>query len=225
MKHPQNNRAETVDFAIKNRRTKKVLSKVGSIEPLDIEAIRHVEEQIKSSILVAGFAPFHYDRKKDGLAEPWRMYWLNYKACRSLASDFASLAQNVKPNNKLPLMLNACSGLVLVTWLPESNVDNPEKLESINEEHLAAASAATQNLMLALEARGLGSYWSSGGQLREATMKQTLGINGDEKLIAAIFVDSQAMTNDNNVERIGGKNHAKRSPDHRWLREIAYPSE
>ncbi len=55
-------------------------------------------------------------------------------------------------------------------------------------EHIAAASAAIQNLLLAATARGISNYWSSGGVLRSAQVFQQLGIPRQQILLGAIFL-------------------------------------
>ena len=116
-------------------------------------------------------------------------------------------------------MLKACGALVLVTWIPESEPAN-EKLVQVNEEHLAAAAAATQNLMLALEVRGLGTYWSSGGMLGSKTFFDRYGIESNSRLISAVFVNYPGLYSDESCEVIVGKNREKRSIWTRWTQVI-----
>ena len=212
---------KSVDWAIQNRVTEKVLSKSGAVDPQGgPEQLEQIERTIRDAISVAGWAPFHYDRKADGIAEPWRMHWLKCEACRKLAAEFETIVDEIKPGNKIPRMLDACSSMVLVTWIPQEHFENPAKLEKVNEEHLAAASAAVQNLLLALQARGFGTYWSSGGQLRDKSVFAKLNIDPSQKLLAAVFIDSEFFTNDQNVDRISGSQRVKRSPDQEWLRSV-----
>ena len=212
--------AECIDWSITHRRTEKVLA----VEPLrprvdQFQEIQTTDDVIRESVEVAGWAPFHYDRRKDNLAEPWRAYMLFLDDCRVLAEKFPGLVPDLKPGNKIPKMLNACGALVLINWIPEKGLDNP-KLKSINEEHLAASSAMVQNLLLALHSRGLGTYWSSGGLLGGSEIFEFLKIDAGEQLIAAVFVDYPFLTNDAAVERIPGKNREKRSHFEAWSREI-----
>jgi hypothetical protein len=87
-------------------------------------------------------------------------------------------------------MLAASGSLVMVTWLPEPDGKKSlsAKKQTINEAHLAAASEATQNLLLALEVRSLQGYWSSGGVLASKECYSLCGIPTNEKLLGAIFV-------------------------------------
>jgi nitroreductase len=57
-------------------------------------------------------------------------------------------------------------------------------------EHIAATAAAVQNVLLAAEARGMFSYWSSGGILGDVDVFDWLTIPRNQKLLAAIFLSS-----------------------------------
>jgi nitroreductase len=181
---------------------------------------------VKHSIAIAGFAPFHYDRGVGEVAEPWRVHVLPHPVCRQIAIGLPQWFE-LKRSNKLPPMLAACGCVVIVNWLPQfrspnSNdapvgltIDKAKQIE-IDDEHLQATSAMVQNLLLLLTEQGLGSYWSSGGQLASPEMFHRLGINKSEKLAAAIFVefpDGVGPVSD----RLAGKNRALRSPADKWV--------
>jgi len=87
--------------------------------------------------------------------------------------------------SKEPQLANACSALILVTWVSEkSEGDNAEMKEV---EHIAAASAYIQNLLLMLTSYQIKNYWSSGGLFRGEKMFEHLKIPKGEKLLGAIF--------------------------------------
>ena len=182
------------------------------------------DAQVIQAIRDAGWAPFHYDRAADGMAEPWRVEWLPQAKCREVAANFFQWFDDVKPNNKMPSMLNACGSLVLVSWLPQFTGQDStggsltEKQQQVDEEHLAATAAYVQNLMLILTAHGLGTYWSSGGQFRTEEMRRKLGVDHDGRLLAAVFVDYQVELD--SVERLPGKLRERRSPDQQWFKSI-----
>ena len=90
-------------------------------------------------------------------------------------------------------------------------------LRERDEEHLAAASAMVQNLLLLLTARGMGTYWSSGGKLRAPEMFDYLSIPQHERLLAGVFVEfPEAM--DAPHQRIPGKLRDRRGDG--WIREV-----
>jgi nitroreductase len=68
--------------------------------------------------------------------------------------------------SKIPKLLAVAGAAILVTWLPDPPTSGEVlELTDNNMEHVAATAAAVQNVLLAAEARGMFSYWSSGGIL------------------------------------------------------------
>lgn len=177
-----------VDQAIRSRKTEKLMSS----HPLETTLDRSTVEQL---LEVAGLAPFHrvceeHHRQQtlDGI-EPWRFYSLDARTCRSLATHVQGPTAG-----KIPFMLNSANCLIMATWLPNTGEapamgDEPGFVVTLaNMEHIAAASAAIQNLLLAATARGISNYWSSGGVLRTSEVFQLLGIPRTEILLGAIFL-------------------------------------
>ncbi len=206
--------------SMRARRTWKVLADPNSLQNEDEDVLRQNDNLVRDAVCESGWAPFHYDRKADGIPEPWRFYFIDQATCRKIAANIFNWFDDVKPNNKIPAMLSACGSLVLVNWLPQTGRDldeSAEKLRQINEEHLAATSAAVQNLLLLLTARNLGTYWSSGGLFRDARMCEKIGIDSNERLLGAIFVDYSPSSEH---ERIPGKLRDQRSSPEKWMREI-----
>lgn len=188
-------------------------------------------DAICRSLQTANWAPFHFPRNVDGLAEPWRAHLLwpetTHRAARYLRKTLGC-------RTKEPQLLDATDACVLVTWLPElgphatpTNLEVRQKLAARDEEHLAATAAFVQNLLLLLTARGFGTYWSSGGQLRSPEMFEHLGIidTPPQRLLAAVFIDadprSHPPTDPGGRWRVPGKHRDRRDVDrHGWLREV-----
>jgi len=76
-----------------------------------------------------------------------------------------------------------------------------------------------QNLILILTADAMGTYWSSGGQFRSKTMFEKLGIDLNQRLLAALFIEYPETTN-HPKDRLPGKQRNNRSADSQWLREV-----
>ena len=74
-----------------------------------------------------------------------------------------------------------------------------------------------QNLLLMLTAHGMGTYWSSGGKLREQAIFDYLNIAHHERLLAAIFVEYPEMR-DESKQRKRGSQRENRGED--WIREL-----
>lgn len=213
-----------VEATIKRRKTLKVLGSTESPAVLAPEAAERNRQRVLESLQIAGWAPFHYAREEDGLAEPWRAHVLWHPDCQELAPRLFDWFPTLKPSNKIPSMMSACGALVLVTWIPQFyGVDEKKPAQvATDEEHLAASSAMVQNLLLMLTAHGMGTYWSSGGPLGSAEFFARVGISGKERLLAAVFVE-YPETRGETRDRIPGKHRDRRSPD--WIREVSLSEE
>ena len=222
--------AQVLSEIIRARKTLKVLGDVTRPVYFSKETAEICDRKVIDSIQTAGWAPFHYNRDQDGIAEPWRIHVIWHEDCRSIASRFHDWFPDVKASNKLPAMLSACGALIITTWIPQfrgesqqlEGVDNSiglPKQVTIDDEHLAAAAAMVQNLLLLLTAHSMGTYWSSGGQFRTLEMFEKLGIKPNESFLSGVFVE-YPDTQDEPMERVGGKQRSNRSIEHAWLREI-----
>lgn len=209
-----------VHAAVRQRQTCKLLGNPEKPWSPPAEALARLEAILEPCLADACWAPFHYDRQIDGRAEPFRFHVLPAAVCREIAARFSDWYPEARSNNKLPAMLAVCGALVIVTWLPDPALNpDAEKSVQVNEEHLAAAAAATQNLLLMLTAHGIGTYWSSGGQFREPEMFARLGIAPVERLLAAVFVECPGVP-DQNVNRITGKHRDRRSAADDLIRRV-----
>ncbi len=216
-----NTRYEQIAQVVRSRQTLKVLADPAAPVSISQQAVLAGDAVVAQAVADAGWAPFHYDRKVNGIAEPWRAYMLPQGICRELASQLPAWFSDLKPGNKMPAMLSACGSVVLVTWLPQtqSEIRDTDKLRQVNDEHLAAAAAMVQNLLLLLQAAGYGSYWSSGGKFCDSSLMRRLGIDAAEQLIAAVYVE-YPETQDQPLQRIAGSHRKRRSPAHDWFRKL-----
>ncbi|MEZ6134543.1 MAG: nitroreductase family protein [Pirellulaceae bacterium] len=211
--------SKTVDEAITQRRTTKVLAEV------DLPLGGHVP--MDELLALAGMAPFHRAcdeshrglNRNDGLLgiEPWRFYVADAARCRRLRQQIAT--ENA---GNIPKMLASADALVLATWLPnpgQAALAEGQLFEPTlaNMEHIAAASAAIQNLLVAATARGIENYWSSGGVLRETPVFELLGISPQEILLGAVFFFPQAT---HGAEVVGSKLRPHRTAASQWSRSL-----
>lgn len=212
--------AQSTAQAIRLRKTTKLLSDI----PLPQRDIRATVDRLIES---AGWAPFHRacdvshrETETCGI-QPWRMYALDSLNCRQLAKSLP--AENA---GKIPRMLASADAMIQTTWLPNPATRPLDggafEATLANMEHIAAASAAIQNLLLAATAEGIPSYWSSGGVvLREAAGFDLLGIPAEEILLGSIFLfpaDLQALPS--TTEVVGSKLRHQRSPQPTWARWV-----
>lgn len=214
------NKPDIIKAIIKERKTLKVLGDAQNLALITPESASQNRALVLDSLQIAGWAPFHYARGEDSLAEPWRAHVLWHKECQKLAPKLFQWFPSMKPSSKIPRMMYACGALVLVTWIPQFYHIVEDKKDSqlaTDEEHLAASSAMVQNLLLLLTAHGMGTYWSSGGKLRSELFFERVGIPAKERLLAAVFVE-YPETLDNRQDRLPGKHRDSRSDG--WIKEL-----
>lgn len=177
---------------------------------------------IEKILAAATEAPFHKpaarENRSGALAgiQPWRGYVLDSENCRKLRQ----LLIEQGDNTKIPQMLAVADYLIQVTWLPNPAAEPSDALfePSIqNMEHIAAASAAIQNMLLAATTLDFPNYWSSGGALRSAETFSLLGIPPTEILLGSLFLFPQDLADA--ATKAGGLRHS-RSPHQDWARYV-----
>jgi hypothetical protein len=183
--------------AIHSRQTAKVLAD----SPWAPSLTQDEQERLREHLLnLAAKAPYHYksaERYKTGVQTsslPFRCYTLDGNACNALASQLASIDP---PPGKILNMLWAAELLIITTWLPDVFGTQPEhrEMEPLpfvgnlrNMEHIAATSAAIQNMLVGATAEEYPNYWSSGGVLRQEAARKILEIPMEEIMLGAVFI-------------------------------------
>ena len=183
--------------AIHSRQTAKVLAD----SPWAPSLTQDEQERLREHLLnLAAKAPYHYksaERYKTGVQTsslPFRCYTLDGNACNALASQLASIDP---PPGKILNMLWAAELLIITTWLPDVFGTQPEhrEMEPLpfvgnlrNMEHIAATSAAIQNMLVGATAEEYPNYWSSGGVLRQEAARKILEIPMEEIILGAVFI-------------------------------------
>ncbi|MEM6553605.1 MAG: nitroreductase family protein [Planctomycetota bacterium] len=213
---------DAFDAVLQERHTLKVFAD----PPLPAESHRDL---IESLIAPAAWAPFHRPahaahRAGDApnrAALPWRFYPLDAPDCRTLRQNLIDAGDTTK----IPPMLGAADAVIFATWLPNpprraltEGEDFDPTLE--NAEHLAAASCAVQNLLLAATARGLPSYWSTGGMLRQPEALAALTIPPAEPLLGLIFIFPPDSATRDDVTAVPGKQRNQPRDLPMWTRWI-----
>ena len=114
--------------------------------------------------------------------------------CNVLAAKLKALDPSP---GKILNMLWAAELLIITTWLPDVFGVQPEEriMEPLpfvgnlrNMEHIAATSAAIQNMLLGATTEGYPNYWSSGGILRQEYARNMLHISMKEVMLGAVFI-------------------------------------
>ena len=221
-----------LDDIIRNRKTKKVLGDPES----PIIADEDFSKMVWEAVEVAQWAPFHYpcheSHRQGELSSmmPWRFYVLDAANCNKLIAELESIAKQYPDDagwssvgkSKIVKMLASAGAMIQVTWLPdppfaESSPQKELEHEKRNTEHLAAAGAAVQNLILSAESKDMDTYWSSGGKLREEVVFDLLDISRNEKILGSIFLYPKSQEN---AEVVPGKLRDKRGELHQWTSKV-----
>lgn len=223
---------DAVDRVIRARKTSKLMLPLNGQGESAVVWSREHAAALQSMIEGAAWAPFHRraheTAHRQGALDsvvPWRFHVLEQSSCQSLLEHLQENAESQPDSkwsrawqSKIKNMLAACGALVQATWLPDPAADGQEPVLSANNiEHIAASGAAIQNLLLAAEARGWSSYWSSGGILRDEEVFDYLGIGRNETLLGSVFL-APTVAQDCNVVQGGLRD--QRGPLESWARWV-----
>jgi nitroreductase len=215
---------DSFELLAQRRKTVKVLAQA-SFPAADCRAV------VQRVMAAAGWAPFHKicsaDHRGDeqlGGIEPWRFHALDADACRNLRTHVVDR----EATGKIPAMLASADAMIMATWLPNppagglATTSDNESFEPTlgNVEHIAAAAAAVQSLLLAATAAGFETYWSSGGVLRSPGLFELLSIPTQQRLLGAIFLFPQNVPRSDQVEIAESKLRVERRPMSHWSRWV-----
>lgn len=165
----------TIERIIQNRRSVKPQAYNGKIiEPVAIDQL----------LRAADWAPTH------GLTEPWRFIIFDGKGIHRFCQDHADLyKQNTEPDrfmqasyDKLKNQGNGASHIIAV-FSKRGPKPNITELEEI-----CATAAAVQNMLLAAEALGIASFWSTGGQTLKPAMKAYFQLRQEDQMIGLLYL-------------------------------------
>ena len=139
-------------------------------------------ELIERLLAAAVQAPNHYK------VRPWRFVVLTGEGLRKLGDVMAASQQERHPEFP-PEAFDKCRSLPLrAPVLIAVGVDKPSEAKVLEIENVAATAAAIQNLLLAAHAMGLGAKWRTDIWARDARVKEFLGFEADQHIIAFIYL-------------------------------------
>jgi nitroreductase len=161
--------------AIRNRRS------IGKVKPDPVD-----KELISKMLEAATWAPNHHH------TEPWKFFVLTEEGRKPLGRILAKIAEETmgdQTESERQLFLKKQEEKVLrapviitVTVTPSSN----PRVEPIEE--FGAVSAATQNMLLAAHALGLGAVWRTGKPCYHPKMKKLFGLGENGAVLGFIYV-------------------------------------
>jgi nitroreductase len=157
--------------AIYNRRSQ------GKVKPDPVP-----REMIEKLLDAAVQAPNHYK------VRPWRFVVLMGNGLNKLGEVMAASQAARHPEYPLEAF-DKCRTLPLrAPVVIAIGVDKPSEAKVLEIENVCAAAAATQNLLLAAHAMGLGAKWRTSEWARDPMVKEFLGFEPDQHIIGFIYV-------------------------------------
>jgi len=139
-------------------------------------------ELVEELLSAAAQAPNHYK------VRPWRFVVLTGSA-RTKLGDVMAASQRDRHPDLPPEASDKTRALPLrAPVLIAVGVDKPSDERVIEIENICAAAAACENLLLAAHAEGLAVQWRTGEWARDTKVKQFLGFEADQYIIAFLYV-------------------------------------
>lgn len=168
------NKFDVLKQIIETRRTVKTMAMNGQTIP---------HEDMMDILKMADWAPTH------GRTEPWRFIVLTGENLAKFGEHHAELyAANTPAEertetkyNSLKNMGNNASHLVIAVMRRTPNA------KIIIEEEYMAASAAIQNMLLSATAKGIASFWNTGGMTHHEVMKMYLELQPEDQVMGLLY--------------------------------------
>lgn len=164
--------------ALKNRRS---VSKVSDEEP--------PEALIRAMLEAATWAPNHF------LTQPWRFFVLRGDArTRFGAAMGEAAALRESDPEKAEIARAKMETKALRAPYVIAVATEPDDREKVFEiEEIAATAAATQNMLLAAEALGLGAIWRTGWVTYTQQVREFFGLSERAQMLGFIYVGYTAL--------------------------------
>jgi nitroreductase len=152
---------------------------------------RPTREQIELLLEAATHAPNHHN------AQPWKFIVLAGNAREELGTVMAmSLANRLEEtgSEKAQAMLNKERNKPLRSPVVIVVVAESPKQPKVKEiENVEATSAAVQNMLLTAEEMGLACMWRTGDAAYDPHVKQWLGLESGDQIVAFLYVGYPAI--------------------------------
>ncbi|RZJ90997.1 MAG: nitroreductase [Chryseobacterium sp.] len=163
---------------------KEIVTRRRTVKPAQMNGQLIPEQDLKDIIATADWAPTH------GRTEPWRFFVLTGDNLKQFCAHHAELYwvntdEALRTETKrasLSSMGDKASHLVITVMrrTPDTKI--------IVEEEYAAVAAATENMLLGATAKGIASFWSTGGMTHHPAMKMYLGLTENDLVMGLIYL-------------------------------------
>ncbi|HEX5840034.1 MAG TPA: nitroreductase [Anaerolineales bacterium] len=139
-------------------------------------------ELIEKMLEAAAQAPNHYR------VRPWRFVVMTGEARHRLGHAMSESLRERHPGYPREAFDKAHATPLQAPVVIAVGVDKPSESKVLEIENISAVAAATQNLLLAAHALGLGAKWRTGAWALDAKVKQFLGFTQDQHILAFVYV-------------------------------------
>jgi len=139
-------------------------------------------ELIEKILDAAAQAPNHYK------VRPWRFVVLTGDARHRLGDVMTASLRDRHPEFPQEAFDKAHTTPFRAPVVIAVGVDKPSEAKVSEIENICAAAAATENLLLAAHALGLGAKWRTGEWARDAKVKEFLGFETEQPIIGFVYV-------------------------------------
>jgi nitroreductase len=139
-------------------------------------------EMIEKLLDAAVQAPNHYK------VRPWRFVILTGTAREKLGEVMAASLWERQPDFPQEAFDKARSTPLQAPVVIAVGVEKPSEQKVLEIENICAVAAATENLLLAAYAIGLGAKWRTGEWARDPKVKEFLGFESDQHIVGFIYV-------------------------------------
>lgn len=149
-------------------------------------------EQIEQILTAATHAPNHHK------VEPWRFIVLTGAARDRLGAVMADslagrLAETTPEPQKQALLAKERQKPLRAPVLIVVATEHSEQAKIIEIENVAATAAAVQNMLLTAEEMGLAAMWRTGDAAYDPHVKQWLGLQPRDHIIAFVYLGYPAI--------------------------------
>jgi nitroreductase len=133
-------------------------------------------------------APNHYR------VRPWRFIVLTEKAREKLGEVMSASLQERQPDFPQEAFDKARATPLQAPVVIAVGVEKPSEPKVLEIENICAVAAATENLLLAAQALGLGAKWRTGEWARDSKVKEFLGFESDQYIVGFIYIGYPEFT-------------------------------
>jgi len=139
-------------------------------------------EMIEKLLDAAVQAPNHYK------VRPWRFVVLTGNARERLGEVMSASLRQRQPDFPREAFDKAQTTPLQAPVVIAVGVEKPSEPKVLEIENVCAAAAATENLLLAAYAMGLGAKWRTGEWARDVKVKEFLGFEPDQHIIGFVYI-------------------------------------